>query len=116
MNCEFVLPEFDPQLHPIGYALARAMPDESTVDAVVERRRAKRPLRVGVQHGGLMPASTLPDRIRPRVSMVEFAANGVDQRVDDLPHRTYHICPIARGAFFDLTPHLGAVGQSSNRS
>ena len=40
MNCEFVLPEFDPQLHPIGYALARAMPDESTVDAVVERRRA----------------------------------------------------------------------------
>jgi hypothetical protein len=40
MNCEFMLPEFDPQLHPIGYALASAMPDESAVDAVVEWQRA----------------------------------------------------------------------------
>ena len=40
MNCEFVLPEFDPQLHPIGYALAHAMPDESVVDTVVERQQA----------------------------------------------------------------------------
>jgi hypothetical protein len=31
-----MLPEFDPQLHPIGYALVSAMPDESAVDAVVE--------------------------------------------------------------------------------
>jgi len=35
-----VLPEFDPQLHPIGYALAHAMPDESVVDTVVERQQA----------------------------------------------------------------------------
>jgi hypothetical protein len=40
MNYEFVLPEFDPQLHPIGYALARAMPGESAVDTMVERPRA----------------------------------------------------------------------------
>ena len=40
MNCEFALPEFDPQLHPIGYALASEMPDESAVDAVAAGRRA----------------------------------------------------------------------------
>jgi hypothetical protein len=40
MNWEFMLPEFDPQLHPIGYALARAMPAESAVDGVVESQRA----------------------------------------------------------------------------
>jgi hypothetical protein len=36
MDCEFALPEFDPELHPIGYALAREMPDESAIDSVVE--------------------------------------------------------------------------------
>ena len=43
MNCEFALPEFDPQLHPIGYALAREIPDESAVDAVVAWRAAPSP-------------------------------------------------------------------------
>jgi hypothetical protein len=43
MNCEFALPEFDPQLHPIGYALAREIPDESAVDTVVAWRAAPSP-------------------------------------------------------------------------
>ena len=45
MNCEFALPEFDPQLHPIGYALAREIPDENAVDAAVEPRRSAPPPR-----------------------------------------------------------------------
>ncbi len=39
MNCESALAEFDSQLHPIGYALAREMLGESAVDAVAEVRR-----------------------------------------------------------------------------
>jgi hypothetical protein len=40
MNGNSAFSEFDPELHPIGYALAREMPADSAVDTAAESRRA----------------------------------------------------------------------------
>ncbi len=40
MNSNSAFSEFDPELHPIGYALAREMPVDSAAHTVAENRRA----------------------------------------------------------------------------